>query len=122
MFGGVKFHGRAETADLALSAEPPKWKINLLVLLTLYPTAMLLTPLLHLLFRGFGLPAMMLISNILCVAATSWLLVPLASRFYLRWLEGDTTPRQGALATLSIAALFALMFIVFQALPAGFWN
>jgi hypothetical protein len=65
---------------------------------------------------------MMLISNILCVAATSWLLVPLASRFYLRWLEGDTTPRQGALATLSIAALFALMFIVFQALPAGFWN
>jgi len=120
--GHGNWDGYSRWLTRRLTTEPPKWKINLLVLLTLYPTAMLLTPLLHLVFRDLGLPATMLISNILCVAATSWILVPFASRFYLGWLEGDATPRHRALAALSIAALFALMFLIFQSLPLGFWN
>ncbi len=120
--GHGNWDGYSRWLSRRLSVEPPKWKVNLLVLLTLYPTAMLLTPLLHLIFKGLGLPAMMLISNILCVAATSWVLVPFASRFYLGWLEGNLKPQAQVLAVASLAALFALMFFVFQALPAGFWG
>lgn len=120
--GHGNWDGYARWLSRRLSVEPPKWKVNLLVLLTLYPTAMLLTPLLHVILKGLGLPAMMLISNILCVAATSWVLVPFASRFYLGWLEGNLSPRGRLWAALSLVALFALMFFVFQSLPIGFWG
>jgi antibiotic biosynthesis monooxygenase (ABM) superfamily enzyme len=125
---GFAFHGHGNWEGYArwlprqLSAEPPKWKVNLLVLLTLYPTAMLLTPLLHLAMRNAGLPVTMLVSNVLCVAATSWLLVPFVSRFCLRWLSGEASARERAIATTSLVLLLAAMTLVFQALPAGFWN
>jgi len=105
-----------------ISAEPPKWKVNVLVLLTLYPTVMVLTPLLHVALRGFDFPSVMLVSNALCVAATSWVLVPFVSRFYLRWLEGSMPPVKNALATLSLAVLLGLMLLVCRALPPGVWG
>lgn len=125
---GFAFHGHGNWEGYArwlprqLSAEPPKWKVNLLVLLTLYPTAMLLTPLLHLVMRGAGLPVSMLVSNAICVAATSWVLVPFVSRFYLGWLSGEADGRSRAIAAGSLALLFTAMFLVFEMLPAGFWN
>jgi antibiotic biosynthesis monooxygenase (ABM) superfamily enzyme len=125
---GFAFHGHGNWEGYArwlprqLSAEPPKWKVNLLVLLTLYPTAMLLTPLLHFVMRGAGLPISMLVSNAICVAATSWVLVPFVSRFYLGWLSGESDGRTRAIQAGSLAFLLAAMFLIFQMLPAGFWN
>jgi antibiotic biosynthesis monooxygenase (ABM) superfamily enzyme len=86
-----------------------------MVLLTLYPTAMLLTPILHGLFPKASGATLMLVSNTICVAATSWLLVPAVSRVYRRWLEGDTNTLQ------TIAALASLMG-VFVAMWWGFSN
>lgn len=120
--GHGNWEGYARWLSPRLTTEPPKWKVNLLVLLTLYPVAMLLTPLLHLTLRGFGLPSVMLISNILCVAATSWVLVPFASRFYLRWLEGKSGTWHDIAAVASLFAIIAILFSIFQALPAGFWG
>jgi antibiotic biosynthesis monooxygenase (ABM) superfamily enzyme len=120
--GHGNWEGYSRWLPRTLSAEPPKWKVNLLVLLTLYPTAMLLTPLLHVVMRGVGLPGTMLVSNILCVAATSWALVPFASRFCLRWLTGEANARERAIATSALVLLLAAMFFAFQALPAGFWG
>jgi antibiotic biosynthesis monooxygenase (ABM) superfamily enzyme len=120
--GHGNWEGYSRWLPRRLSAEPPKWKVNLLVLLTLYPMAMLLTPLMHLVLRGAGLPGTMLVSNALCVAGTSWVLVPFVSRFYLRWLAGEAGPLERLLATASLGFLLAAMFLVFEALPAGFWG
>ena len=95
----------------------PTWKVNLLVLLTLYPTAMLLTPLLHALFPHASGATQMLVSNALCIATTSWLLVPAVSRAYRRWLEADSTPFQTWGALVSLLALIALFWWGFTNLP-----
>jgi antibiotic biosynthesis monooxygenase (ABM) superfamily enzyme len=125
---GFAFRGHGDWAGYSrwlsnqVTTRPPTWKVNLLVLLTLYPTAMLLTPVLHFAMAGFGLPVTMLVSNILCVAATSWLLVPWVSRFTVRWLEGRLTSRGNALALAALVAILALQLAMFTLLPAGFWN
>lgn len=95
----------------------PTWKVNLLVLLTLYPTAMLLTPLLHALFPNASGSTQMLVSNALCVAATSWLLVPAVSRAYRRWLEGESNGLQTWSALMSLLVLIALFWWGFSHLP-----
>ena len=120
--GHGNWDGYSRWLSRSLTSEPPMWKVNILVLLTLYPMAMLLTPLLHLVLKGYGLPATMLISNLLCVAATSWVLVPFVSRFYRRWLEGELGPGARALALASLLALLAILLAVFQALPSSFWG
>lgn len=120
--GHGNWDGYSRWLSRSVSKPAPKWKVNLLVLLTLYPTAMLLTPLLHITLKGFGLPGVMLISNILCVAATSWILVPFVSHFYAQWLEGNLKPLPRALALASLLFLLALLFGIFQNLPADFWG
>jgi antibiotic biosynthesis monooxygenase (ABM) superfamily enzyme len=100
----------------------PTWKVNILVLLTLYPTVMALTPVLHLTLKGASLPTVMLVSNALCVATTSWLLVPVLSRLYLRWLEGDLSNRGALLALGSLLAALVLLWAGFQQLPSGVWS
>jgi antibiotic biosynthesis monooxygenase (ABM) superfamily enzyme len=120
--GHGNWEGYSRWLSSRVTTEPPKWKVNLLVLLTLYPTAMLLTPLLHRVFQGFGMPSLMLISNVLCVAATSWVLVPFVSRFYLRWLEGESPPRARLFAVASLLALLAILLAVFQSLPVSLWG
>ncbi|MEO6845808.1 MAG: hypothetical protein ABI443_00860 [Chthoniobacterales bacterium] len=120
--GHANWDGYSRWLSRSITTEPPKWKISLLVVLTLYPTAMLLTPLLHFMFKGFGMPSLMLISNFLCVAATSWVLVPFVSNFYQRWLEGESSSASRAVALASLIALLVIMLLVFQWLPATFWG
>ncbi|MGH8047977.1 MAG: hypothetical protein ACREKL_12095, partial [Chthoniobacterales bacterium] len=116
--GHGNWDGYSRWLSNRVTTEPPKWKVNLLVLLTLYPTAMVLTPVLRWMFKDSGMSSLMLISNALCVAATSWVLVPFASRFYLRWLEGEMSTMGRALAVASLLAMLAILLIVFQAFPA----
>jgi antibiotic biosynthesis monooxygenase (ABM) superfamily enzyme len=106
----------------SITKKTPKWKVSLLVLLTLYPTVMLLTPLLHLSLKGVAYPVVMLISNSLCVAATSWILVPTLSRFYSDWLQGNLGRLQRWLALASLIILFILLLNSFLALPKSLWG
>jgi antibiotic biosynthesis monooxygenase (ABM) superfamily enzyme len=97
---GYRFSGRANWMGygrwLSRRIKRPvaTWKVNLLVLLSLYPTAMLVAPLLQRLLPDASRASLMLLSNAACVAATSWLLVPAMSRAYRPWLEGETSPQQ----------------------------
>jgi len=116
--GHGNWDGYSRWLSSRVTTQPPIWKVNLLVLLTLYPTAMLLTPILPRMLKGFDMPGLMLISNALCVAATSWVLVPFVSRFYLRWLEGELGTPARILAVASLLALLAILLIVFQSFPA----
>lgn len=120
--GHGNWEGYSRWLSRRLTTEPPKWKVNLLVLLTLYPTAMILTPLLHLALEGVGFPSVMLISNVLCVAATSWVLVPFVSRFYLCWLEGESGARDTLIAMTSLVVLLVILWLAFQSFPASLWN
>jgi len=106
----------------SITKPTPKWKVSLLVLLTLYPTVMVLTPLLHLSLRGVAYPIKMLISNSLCVAATSWILVPIVSRIYSNWLQGNLGRWQRWFALSSLIILFILLLNGFLALPKSLWG
>lgn len=120
--GHGNWDGYSRWLSRSVTSEPPKWKVNLLVLLTLYPTAMLLTPLLHFLFKGYSSPSLMLISNALCVAGTSWVLVPFVSRFYVRWLDADLKPASRAIALVSLLLLIAALWYIFRSIPSDFWK
>lgn len=120
--GHANWGGYSRWLSRRVTGEAPKWKVNLLVLLTLYPTAMLLTPLLHMALGGIGLPVSMFVSNILCVAATSWVLVPCVSGICVHWLNGELKGVANAAALAGLLVLMAIMVIVFQLLPASFWG
>ncbi len=120
--GHANWDGYSRWLSRSLTSEPPKWKINLLVLLTLFPTCMALTPILHITMHGVRMPIVMLVSNALCVAATSWLLVPPMSRLYARWLEGGLTPVGRLLALTSVLALIALLLALCLWLPPAVWG
>ena len=89
-----------------LTSKPPVWKINLLVLLALYPSVMLLRLIGPPGIEELSTPAAVLIGNAITVAMTGWLLVPSLSRIFQRWLEG-----RGSLGfrALCLAAIFAAL-------------
>ena len=91
---------------------PPTWKVNLLVLLCLYPTVLILNSLINPL--GMGYSSSILVGNICSVALTGWLLVPAAQRVYGRWMSGRNSGRGNQLALLSIAALLLLSWAISQ--------
>ena len=82
---------------------------------------MLVSPLLKRLLPQASGASLMLISNTLCVAATSWLLVPALSRAYRPWLEGNTSSAQAWLGLISLLLWIALLWWGFNsiALSAG---
>ena len=89
---------------------PPTWKVNLLVLLCLYPTVLILNSLINPL--GMGYSSSILVGNICSVALTGWLLVPAAQRVYGRWISGRNSGRGNQLALLSITALLLLSWAI----------
>ena len=120
--GHGNWEGYSRWLARSINQPTPKWKVNLLVLLTLYPTVMALTPLLHLSLKGVAYPIVMLVSNSICVAATSWFLVPFVSRFYSNWLQGNLGRWQRCWALASLALLFILLLNGFLALPKSLWG
>ena len=91
---------------------PPTWKVNLLVLLCLYPTVLILNSLINPL--GLGYSSSILVCNICSVALTGWLLVPGAQRLYNRWISGRSRGRDSQLSLLSIAALLLMSWAISQ--------
>jgi uncharacterized protein len=69
------------------SPQVPKWKQALAVLLTLFPLALALTALRQALLPDLPLVPSVLLSNVLAVAALTWLLMPAVTRLLGSWLE-----------------------------------
>ena len=102
----------AWVAGEAQADVPPAWKVNLLVLLCLYPTVLILNSVINPL--GMGYSSSILVGNICSVALTGWLLVPAAQRCYKQWINGRSSRRGNRLALLSIAAMLWLSWVISQ--------
>ncbi len=96
-------------------APPPSWKMALTVLLSLYPTVMVLT-----LFPGpymqpLGLAWAMLISNVLSVCILQWAVMPVLNSLLASWLKANSEQQRafsigGLFLILALLAGLALLF------------
>ena len=84
---------------------PAAWKMNLLVLLTLYPTVLGLRPLLHPLTQGMDFATNMLVGNIASVSLTGWVLIPLANKLYGPWIHSGKRPLLAPISAVLILGL-----------------
>ncbi|MGI0481584.1 hypothetical protein ACN4EE_12425 [Geminocystis sp. CENA526] len=123
---GYQFQGKANFESYnqwikqSVSNPSPLWKINLLVLLVLYPTVMLFNLLLKKpSFLDF--PTWMLFGNFCSVAITGWFAVPWVSRLYHQWLEGKGTKKEQLLALISIFFTLFIVLQIFRHIPLRFW-
>jgi uncharacterized protein len=94
----------------------PAWKTAMLVLLCLYPTAMLLTEFLSPVLEhlGFTGPLSFFIGNVVSIGALQWVLVPAASLPFRRWLDpidGSSVRVSGGGAAVIVAGYAVLLGI-----------
>jgi len=94
---------------------PPQWKVAMVVLLTLYPTVMLLTLFLSPFLSGLSLPYSIFISNVASVVILTWVVMPLATRALRFWLDEDTGSNP-AILVLGVCLIVGL----YGAMVAGF--
>ena len=88
---------------------PAAWKMNLLVLLTLYPTVLALRPVLNPITKDLDFATAMLVGNFCSVSITGWLLIPLANRWFSPWLHPPTSRRAQVMAPLvAVVTLLAV--------------
>lgn len=94
---------------------PPSWKQSMIVLLTLYPIVMLEQMFLNPLLRSLDMAEAIFIGNLLSVAATGFLLIPLALRAFEWWLlpKPNDSLRVEAAGIALIVGLYALSIVVF---------
>ena len=120
-----RFHLEAGSFDQWIQAKgasrTPIWKVNLLVWLALYPSVMVLMWVSGSTLGSLPLPLNMLISNLITVLLTGYLLVPWLSRVYTNWLS--TASRRWTLAGCStILVAQGLLLMLFSTVPALPWN
>ena len=94
---------------------PPSWKQSMIVLLTLYPIVMLEQMFLNPLLQSLDMAEAIFIGNTLSVAATGFLLIPLALRAFEWWLlpRPNDSSRAEAAGIGLIVGLYALSIAVF---------
>ncbi|MHA7651006.1 antibiotic biosynthesis monooxygenase [Mycobacterium sp. ML4] len=94
----------------------PGWKSAMVVVLCLYPTVIMLskslTPLLSRV--GIGQATVVFVSNVISVALLQWVLVPMASRPFRRWLD----PIDGASTRVSLTGAAVIVACYAVLLPA----
>jgi antibiotic biosynthesis monooxygenase (ABM) superfamily enzyme len=90
----------------------PSWKVNLLVLVTLYPTVLVLDHLLHPLVIHLDFSTAMLLGNICSVAVTGWILMPLVNRLYAPWLKPRCGGRVELLGMISALGTLAAVWAI----------
>lgn len=98
------------SSEVGSSTDPANWKIAMLILLGLYPSVMLVILYLLPLMQGSSMAVNNFIGNILTVAFTTWISMPLFIKMYKSWLFPDEkTPTWVApVSVLSIFFFFAL--------------
>jgi uncharacterized protein len=95
----------------------PKWRTAMLILLVLYPTAMTVTHVITPLWIGLGAHPWLStwFTQILCVSAMTYGLMPLATRRFARWLDPveGASRRVTAIGALVVLAVYAVCLTVF---------
>jgi antibiotic biosynthesis monooxygenase (ABM) superfamily enzyme len=104
---GPWFAGLAGDAPHEL---PPGWKMAVSVLIALYPTVMLLALLVDPHVSFLGLPASMLISNILSCGLLQWVVMPALHPLLAPWLAARG--KTGLSLTIGGAVLIAVVLAV----------
>ena len=94
------------------AAPPAAWKMNLLVLTTLYPTVLALGPVLRPLTKNLDFPTSMLLGNLCSVSITGWILIPLANKLYGPWIHPPLSARAQVWGPLSAIAILGLAWLV----------
>lgn len=97
--------------DPATGQGPPNWKAAMLVLLGLFPIVMLESHFLSPHLAGLNLSPAMFIGNVISVALTTWLTMPLFIKAFGWWLfpkDKESQLRTDLAGTALIALLFAI--------------
>jgi uncharacterized protein len=94
----------------------PHWKVFLMVLLGLYPTAMLLTLFLSPFTQRFGLATALLIGNVASCAFLEWLASPVIRLLIGPWLraKGKEGRVQNVVGTVLIVGLLVALAVLFH--------
>jgi antibiotic biosynthesis monooxygenase (ABM) superfamily enzyme len=92
----------------------PQWKMAMVVLLTLFPTVMLLSMFVTPLMGSLPLPLAVFISNIISVGLLTWVIMPVATRALRRWLESEQIG-QTVLGAAMICVIYAILVVAFIA-------
>lgn len=87
---------------------PPRWKMALTILFTLYPTVMLLSILVRPYLSTLGLSLSMLVSNILSITILQWLVQPALDPVLGPWLRAN----QPSQRRMSLAGLLVLLLLL----------
>lgn len=96
-------------------AFPPDWKQAMIVLLTLYPTVMLLSLFLSPWLTGLPMPWALFISNVVSVVILTWAVMPYVNRLFGFWLIPSPS-RSGLVEALGTGAVilgYAVALIIF---------
>jgi len=97
---------------------PPNWKAAMLVLLGLFPIVMLESRFLSPQLAGLNSSLAMFIGNVISVALTTWLTMPLFIKAFGWWLF----PKPGTSKLRVELAGTAVIFVLFAAEVAALWN
>ncbi|MEV6316610.1 antibiotic biosynthesis monooxygenase [Streptomyces sp. NPDC051776] len=96
---------------------PPNWKQAMTVLLALYPTVMVLNLTVGFELDNVGVPAWfgIFVGNICSVALLTWVLMPLVTRAFDRWLAPRGRPgiRLHVAGALVVVACYLLLLVIF---------
>lgn len=118
--GQGNFESYTSWIKQSVNNSSPVWKINLLVLLVLYPTVMLF----NLLLKKpsyIDFPTWMLFGNFCSVAITGWFAVPWISRLYYKWLKGEGTKKEQLFALTTIFLVLFILLQIFRHIPVNLW-
>lgn len=102
------------------ASNPPAWKINAIVLLTLYPLVMLTVLFINPRISDLGVGLVTFIGNVIGVAGTGFWLVPWAARRLGWWLDPapDREPGLTVAGTVGMVVAYLLLIAGLSALAA----
>lgn len=101
---------------------PPDWKVNMIVLLVLYPVVMITLVFIDRLFPGMSMGPLTFINNVIGVSVTGFLLIPWAAGRLRTWLSPDpaTEPRTTIVGTALIVLAYIVLIVVMSAMANRF--
>jgi len=120
----VGFESWFKFADAQQQSSPPMWKINMIILLALYPTVFLFSIFVHtplLIHRGMPFWLAIFVGNAFSTMLLGWAVIPFLSKVFNWWLTplGRTAPARRITwaGTVLVLCLYALLLLAFSHLP-----
>lgn len=111
----TSFPGWFSTEVATTGQDPPNWKIALLILLGLYPSVMLAIKYILPLMHGVTPALSNFIGNILTVAFTTWVTMPICIKLYRSWLfpTKETSKWVHIVSIVSLLIFFVIEIVLF---------